>query len=133
VVKGEITSNDTEAAAAIVKEIGGFLKELEAAIHSCDAKKIRQTVAAVRGVDTLLPDVQSKVLKDAVAAARQAARLIVREAEKKGRSIEEVKEELDLSAVDLARAYFLEPDTGTVIDVDALDPAAAERMAAVEA
>lgn len=133
VVKGEIKSNDTEAANAIVKEIGGFLTELEAAIHSCDARKIRQTVAAVRGVETILPDVQSKVLKDAVAAARQAACLIVREAEKKGRSIEEVKEELDLSAVDLARAYFLEPDTGTVIDVDAMDPAAAERMAAVEA
>ncbi len=133
VVKGEITSNDKEAADAIVGEISGFLKELEAAIQTCDAKKIRQTVAAIRGVDTLLPDIQSKVLNDAVKAARKAATLIVREVEKKGKAIEAVRSELDLAAVDMARAYFLEPAADTApVEVEPPTEVAPDALAAIE-
>jgi hypothetical protein len=133
VVKGEIKSNDKEAADAIVGEISGFLKELEAAIQTCDAKKIRQTVAAIRGVDTLLPDIQSKVLNDAVKAARKAATLIVREVEKKGKTIEAVRAELDLAPVDMARAYFLEPAADTVpAEVEPLAEVAPDALAAIE-
>lgn len=108
-VRGEIVSDDRAAAAeAILQDLAGFFTELQGAVEGCDVKKIRQTLATMRGVEQLLEPGQSETLQAAVKAAKHAAGQIAKEVEKKGREISEVVQELDLSAIDVARTMFLE-------------------------
>jgi hypothetical protein len=137
VIRAEISSSDQEAAQAVVQEIGGFLAELTSAVEACDVKKIRQTVGAVKGIESLLPEIQSQSLRSAIAAAKKAASTIVKEVQKKERTIDEVRRELDLSPIDAARMMFVEPDAGTAPApagfVAMSDPEAAKELAGIEA
>lgn len=135
-VKGVIESSDDEAAKAITQDIQGFLANLYDAIEKCDVKKIRQTVLSMKGIDTLLPSVESEKIKAAMMAAKKVAKTIVAEVEKKGREITEVKQEFDLSEIDVARIAFVEI-APTAAAMAAEPPApdiveASERMQGVE-
>jgi hypothetical protein len=130
-IKARIATDDQQAAMAIGQELSGFMKELTGALDSLDVKKIRSVVASVKGMDSLLPAEASKTLHEAMAAARAAANTISKEVEKKGRRIEEVREELNLAPIDVARTLFMESDEIIVQDAPA-DQEAADRMAAVE-
>lgn len=107
-IKGRIAANDADAAKALTAEIGSFLTQLTDAIASADVKLIRHVLVEARGLDTLLAPAQSSLLQEAVAEAREAAKTIRKEMEKKGRSKELVVQGLALSAIDSARMCFLE-------------------------
>lgn len=107
-IRGEIVSDDQAAAEAILQDLAGFFTTLQGAVEGCDVKQIRQTLATMRGVEQLLEPAQSETLQAAVRAAKHAAGQIAKEVEKKGREISEVVQELDLSAIDVARTMFLE-------------------------
>ena len=130
-VRGEIVTDDAELAEAISRDLRQFFQELQAALEACDVRKIRQTVAAIRGVDQLLEPKQSAALQAAVKASRKIASTIVQEVEKKGRQIAEVSQELDLSEVDVAAVMFIEttaPREPSPVSVEH----AAEEVAALE-
>jgi hypothetical protein len=131
--KGYIRTDDQESARAIAAEIAAFVRELTQALEACDVKKIRATLASARGVERVLEGSQSETLAQAIQTARHAANTIAREVERKGRRIEEVRRELDLSAVDVARFLFVEPEPEEeLVPAAAPDLEARARMDAVE-
>jgi hypothetical protein len=111
-VRGEITTDDQEAAKAIGADISGFLQTLADAIGKADVKAIKQTLLQMKGIEQLLPVGQSETLTKAINQARTVAKTIAAEVVKKGRQIEDVKTELQTADIDLARAAFLEVDLG---------------------
>lgn len=114
-VKGEIVTDDQAAADGMLQYIGGLFTELKAAITVCDAKKIRETVTAMRSVDTLLDEVHSDQLKKAMDAAKKVASKVVVEVDKKHKEIATVVQQLDLSPIDAAAVYFLETDDAPAV------------------
>lgn len=130
-VRGEIVSDDKQAAQAIAKDLTSFFDTLQAAIKSADTKTIRQTVLQMKGMDALLPEGQSLALVKAMNTARKLATKIVVEVEKKGRQIDEVKAELDLTDIDTARAAFIEAEP--VAPIAATSDPLEERPSVVEA
>lgn len=133
IVKAEIATDDQEAAKALTMEMSTMLGDLLTSLEECDVKKIRATVASMKGLDSLLPEIQSETLKKALQTARKVASTVVREVEKKGRDIESVKLELDLSPLDVARTMFVEVEQQVSI-LPGLSEAheTAERLAGVE-
>ena len=131
-VTGTIVSDDKEAAEALTAQLGGFLGGLSAALEACDVKKIRQTLASMKGIETLLPPIQSAAINKAMAAARKAAAFIRHEVEKKDRSITAVRMELDLSELDVARAMFVEVGDIKAPVLDREDLESAQQLVGVE-
>jgi len=117
-VRAEMVSDDKEAAQALTQELSGYFDTLQAAIKKADSKAIRNTVLQMKGMEALLPQGQSEALLKAVNTARKMATKIVKEVDKKGRDIETVKAELDLTDLDMARAAFLEVGPATPIITD---------------
>jgi len=109
-IRAEIVSDDKAFAATIAADINGFFKSLSVAIDKADSKAITRALQQMKGLDTILPDMQSAALTKAVKAAKKAAKVIASEVEKKARSIDEVKAELDLTVLDTARAAFIEAE-----------------------
>ena len=109
-VVAEIVTDDQEAAVALKQDISELAAKLDTAIKAADVKAIRQTIQDMKGLESLVPEVQSEKLKAAVKVAKQFAHAIVIQAEKKGQEIEEVKAEIDLSPIDEFRFAFLEQD-----------------------
>jgi hypothetical protein len=109
-VKGEVVTDDHEAAEAILKDIGAFFAEVMEAINACDVKKIRQAVASMKGVDGLLDPAHSAALKAAVKQVKQVASILHKEVEKKGQEIAAVIKQLDLSPIDAAMVMFIETE-----------------------
>lgn len=129
-VTGEIAQDDQAAADAILADIARFFGDVMEALQACDVRRIRQTVAGMRGVEALLPDAQSEALRTAVRQARRLATVIRQEVERKGREIEAVVRELDLSPIDAARVMFIEPE---VAEAAAAAPAGASEAVGAEA
>jgi hypothetical protein len=130
-VQATIATDDQEAATAIARELSGFMQELTAALESCDVKKIRGTVASMKGIEQLLPGTASQTLQTAIQTARRAASTIAREVERKGRAIDEVRREIDLAPIDVARILFVEVEE-IQVPAPTADPEATERMEAIE-
>lgn len=83
-VKGEVVTNDQAPADAILADLGTFSKDLVAAIEACDAKRIRATIATMKGVENLLEPVQSEALQTAVKTAKKLASHVAKEVGQKG-------------------------------------------------
>lgn len=92
-----------------------------ASIEACDAKRIRATIATMKGVDQLLEPMQSEALQTAIKTAKSLATKITKDVEKKGLEIAKVVQTLDLSPIDAAMVMFVE--TAPVAPVAASPPA----------
>jgi len=114
-VRAEIASDDKQVATSIAKDVNGFFKSLKAALDKADAKAIKRTVQSMKGLEDVLPTIQSEALSKAVKAATKAAKTIITQVEKKARSIEEVKAELDLTVIETARMAFIEAETPAAV------------------
>lgn len=130
-VRGEIVSDEREAAAQIARDIGAAFSDIKMAIAACDVKAIRKAVLGLKGLDAVLPDVQAKALKDATLVARKAATLIAREVDKKGRTIESVRQSINMDALDVARIAFVEVGDSVPV-VEQTAPEVVEHMASLE-
>lgn len=124
-VKGEVMTDDREAAEAILRDIGQFFTTVQDAIARCDVKAIRQTIADMRGIDTLLDPEHSKALKDAVATAKQVAKTLKSEVEKKGQEISAALKQVDMSPIDQAMVMFVETGDSPQMVLGSPAPAAA--------
>jgi hypothetical protein len=130
-VKGEIVTDDQAAADAILQDIGAFFKDLLTAIEACDAKRIRATVATMKGLDQLLEPTQSEALQTAIKTAKSLATTITKEVDQKGKEISVVVKTLDLSPIDAAMVYFLETNAPVETGAGQVVPGA-EQLAEVE-
>lgn len=126
-VKFDVQSDNEQAARVIAGQIKQVVEDLSAAIKEADVIKIREVLASARGLDDLLPDKQGGIaLSEAMRAARVAATTIKREVEKKARDIEDVRQELDLTPIESARAFFL--DFSDDVDAGAAVPVVAQQV-----
>lgn len=104
----EIVTDDQEAALALKQDISAMAVRLSDAIKAADPKAIRETIQSMKGIESLVPDIQSEKLKAAVKVAKQYAHQIVLAASGKVEEVEGVKKELDLAPIDEFRFAFLE-------------------------
>jgi len=109
-LKGEIVSDDRAAAMDIQNDLKAVAAELKAAVAVNDAKAIKAAVVKMKGLDTLVPDIQGKAMLAAVKVAKSLANKIEKLGEDKAAEIEAVKKELDLAPVDELRFAFVEAD-----------------------
>lgn len=111
-VKGMIAANDAAAAREFTYDFQEILTEMRAALKACDVKSIRRVAARgqsmLKGLSALIPERERSIVSAAILQAREMATKIVQEVGAKGRLVEDVKKELNTSAVDLARMSFLE-------------------------
>ena len=144
--------NDERSSRLLVLQMQELLAELQSAMEQLDAPKIKGALMRIRTVATIFPEQQQQQLIPALVAAQKLAATAKREVEKKGRDIEAVKAEMDLSPIQTARLAFLDlaspqelqvvsNSQGTraaALEMDALAPVKvssavdAKRLAAVE-
>lgn len=113
----EIVTDDQEAALALKQDIALLAGQLSDAVKAADPKAIRETIKAMKGIESLVPAVQSEKLLAAVKVAQKYAHKIVIEGEKAADEVEGVKKELDLSPIDDFRFEFLDTDAAAVVVV----------------
>ena len=116
VLKGRIASTDEEAARAIASEVRGLLSEMEAGIRRLDVEAVREAASRAKKVGAVLDETQAKLISEAVVAARDAARQIVRRVEGDGEAAEKVLAELSTSAIEKARFAFLDLEEGAAVE-----------------
>lgn len=108
-----VTSEEEDIARDAAYEIQQIMKELRVAMEPMDTARIRSAVEEAKAKAAVLSaGTEQGALYAVVEAARLAANRITREVEKKGRSISEVKRDLEyqnaLKPIDSARMMFLE-------------------------
>jgi len=106
IVPFEILPENLEAAEAIKQQIQESLASLTEALDRSDPKDIRAVIAGMKGLDGIVSEDQGDVLKEAIQSARAAATTIVKEVEKEGKAIEEVRREINTSPIEVARLAF---------------------------
>ena len=108
---GVIESEERQVAQKMTYEIQTVLFELQSAITRCDAKAIREAALAAKyKVDGIGDSSLRSTLANAVSEAREAAKYIIAETEKAGRTIEDVQADVAVrySSVSTAQMAFLE-------------------------
>lgn len=111
VLKGRVAETDTEAVRAIVGEISSLIDRMREGIEKADVATIRDAANRARATASMLDDSQQSKIENAIAAARKAAREIVKRVEKGGEKIVKVVEQLDTGAITAARMSFLDLDS----------------------
>ena len=109
-VRAIIATDDERAAREIAGQVNDLLGEFKEALEAADIKAIRDVAVRAKNLSPILDTGDGSVFLSAVDAARRAANKIAKEVEKKGRALEDVRREIDLSPVEVARAAFLEFD-----------------------
>ena len=109
-IKATIAPDDARFAKEITLAAQEVLNELKTALASGAPKKIREIINSqrIKEIVKSVPNGPSDLMVKAVAAARAAAKTIVKEVGEMGRTMEEIRTELDTSAIDTARMAFLE-------------------------
>lgn len=128
VLKGRIASSDLEATRAIASEIASLLDDMDQGIRGADPKAIREAATRARQLGAILDDQQGKAVSDAVDAAREAARAIVKRIQKNGEVAETVLAELNTTPIDTARFAFLDLDMPTTEKAPAIPAVALQRF-----
>lgn len=128
-LKGQVASSDVEAATAIAGEMAELVRRMEAGIRDLDPKAIRDAAGRARQASAMLAQEQQDAVGRAVAAARSAARQIVRRVEKAGEDSAGVLKELEGGVIQTLRMTYLDME-GDGAGEDAAPPVAA--MPAVE-
>ncbi len=110
VLKGRVAESDAEATKGIAAEVRGLIDGMSAGIAAADPKAIREAASRARKLGALLDESTSLKVSDAVAEAREAARVIVKRVVDGGEEAATVVAELKTEAQDLARFAFLDLD-----------------------
>lgn len=109
-IVGRIEPNDANAVKAIKSEISDLVAEMTKGVRNLDAKVIRDAATKARSVGQMLPTEAQERVKGAIAAARKAAKQIVKSGELAAGQID--KQVLkDLAE---ARTAFLDLDDNAV-------------------
>jgi len=108
VIKEAITSDAEATARDVALSIRDVMGELKEALEACDVDRIRTVSGRLKTFTAITTGPDADALTAAVQAARKAASYIKTEAEKKGRQIDTVRQELALSAVEATRLRFLD-------------------------
>lgn len=88
VIAGRIAADDAEAARAINGEVRELLSDMEAGLKNLDVKAVREAANKAKSIGRMLsPDAASKI-KEAVDAARDMARQIVKAGEEAATAID---------------------------------------------
>jgi len=98
-----------EVARLTAFEIQRMLDDVKVALDSMSPERMRSAAAALKAkAASLAPGIPQGALYATVDTVRKAASTVSREVVERGRAIEEVRAEIDLSAVESARFQFLE-------------------------
>jgi len=117
--KMPIASQDAKVARGLAFKLQSKMGEIAKALDECDVSKVRNLAGQMASFSNVLPsrasDAVSKEVgdrvEDFVTQARTAANWMKEELDKKGRKIEQVREEYNSTPVDSIRMEFLEYDT----------------------
>ncbi len=107
-LKGRVAETDDEAAKGIASEVRALLEGMDAGITKGDPKAIREAASRARKLAQLLDNETAVKVSDAVAEAREAARVIVKRVIEGGEAVEAVVKEISSEARDAARFVFLD-------------------------
>lgn len=107
-IKGRVSATDEQATASLVGEMRALLGEMESGVRALDAGAIRKAAGRARELGAMLDESQGDRVADAVKAARDAARQIVRRVEKAGEDGSAVLRDLNTRAISSARFAFLD-------------------------
>jgi hypothetical protein len=110
VITGRIATDDAEAARAVASEVRGLIEEMQAGIKAADPEAIRAAANKARNLGAMLTDEAQAKVAGAIEEARKAAREFVRRVEKSGETAATVIAEVDMAALNAARAAFLDLD-----------------------
>jgi hypothetical protein len=108
ILKAALTDSVDEAAKEIVWNIQELMSEMQKAIDECNIDRIRDVAGQAKKIIPILPEKESNLLASAITAARSVASTIKKELGNKASQIALIRRELDTSAIDMARAAFLE-------------------------
>jgi hypothetical protein len=134
VLRGRVAQDDAEAMKAIGSEVRGLLDAMEAGIKATNVEQIREAAAKAKDLGRMLnADAQAKV-NEAVQAARDIAREVVKRVQKQGEDASAVLATVKLDSINRARFTFLDMDTPAV-QVEALPatPRSVEAAPVIEA
>jgi hypothetical protein len=115
VLVGRIAADDAEAVRAINDEVRELLADMERGIVRLDPAAIRAAAVKVRGLGTMLSDDAARRVSGAIAAARDAAKLIVKAGESAAVEIDRAA----IEQITRARVAFLDLDEVAEIAVPA--------------
>lgn len=110
VLKGEIASNDKEAARAILSDLKSAVEQMKEGIKNTDVEQIRQASTRAKQLSKMLNEKQGEVVSTVIKAARNAATTIAARVIKKGESAKKVILELNLDPVNGLRFANLDTD-----------------------
>jgi hypothetical protein len=107
VVVAAIETDADVAAETVTEALRDAMEGLRAAFKEGNAEKMREIATGLKGFDSLVNVEAASKVRAALAEARKIATTIVKETEKNGRKMEDVVNELDTSAIDMARMMLV--------------------------
>jgi hypothetical protein len=113
-VKGRIADNDEDAVRAILQEANELLDRMDKGLSENDVKLIRDAAQRAKNLSEMMTEDTSDQITAAVAAARQAARAIVKRGEAIGDKVANAIIETEQESFAKARFAFLDTMEATV-------------------
>jgi hypothetical protein len=114
-IKGRIADNDEEAIRAILEEAKDLLNQMDKGLSAADVKVIRDAAMRAKRLSEMMTDESAGQINDALDAARQAARAIVRSSGELNAQLASVSIDVEREAFAAARLSFLQM-SDTVIE-----------------
>lgn len=118
VVRVSARGENERALGTLLKQLRVTLSDLKAALESAEPKSIREVLVKLKGYNELLPENARSALESAMKNARQQARSITKQVKEINETasskeelvsqMEEVRESIDFSPIDLAR-FVVDP------------------------
>lgn len=108
VLRGQIADSDEQAQRAVAAEVAELLEQMKKGIESVSPETIRDAANRATRLGRMLDARQSETVNEAVAAARKAARSIVKRIEKAGEDAKIVLAEINSTPINAARFAFLD-------------------------
>ena len=107
-IKGRIADNDEEAIRAILQESKDLLEQMDRGLSEGDVRILRDAANRARRLTEMMGEEAAGTVNEALVAAREAARKVVRAAKKEGDSVLAVVDQIDRDQFDKARFAFLD-------------------------
>ena len=128
-IVGRVAQDDVEAVRAINSEVRGLMLEMTEGIKGLDVKRVREAAMRARSVGMMLSEEAQGKVKDAIAAARESARKLVKAGEEASQAIDKEA----IKKINSARVAFLDlgsddilpakpQATGRAVDIVAEEP-----------
>lgn len=120
-IKGRIADNDEEAIRAILQEARELLDRMDQGLSENDVKLIRDAANKAKKLSEMMVSDTSGQIDDALAAARRAARAIVKKAESTNKRVASAIVKAEREAFDAARFAFIEASDETIEALPSVD------------